>query len=113
MPDDVEVLGEIDDLATITNYLLYTFVCTIPEGYPFRPNVQEVAEVIEMPIGALFEEANIRDEVRIVGGALDIRPSYVYRGHMVYGATAMLLTSFLDLTSGALAGEAAWKTDRK
>lgn len=111
-PQDVDVLGQLDDVATNSNYVINAFVGTIPSPYPFRPNPDEVAEVIEIPLGALAQVQNVRDEVRLVNGELVNRPSYVYQGHMVYGATAILLTGFLGLTHGALDGEDPWKTNR-
>jgi 8-oxo-dGTP pyrophosphatase MutT (NUDIX family) len=112
-PQDVDVLGQLDDVATNSNYVISAFVGAIPSAYPFRPNADEVAEVIEVPLGALAQAQNVRDEVRLVNGELVNRPSYVYEGHMVYGATAMLLTGFLGLTDGALGGEDPWKTNRR
>jgi 8-oxo-dGTP pyrophosphatase MutT (NUDIX family) len=113
LPQDIEVLGQLDDVATNSNYVINAFVGTIPSSYPFRPNSDEVAEVIEIPLGALTHSRVLRDEMRIVDGGLVNRPSYVYRGHMVYGATAMLLTGFLEVMAGALDGEAPWKTGKQ
>ena len=112
LPEDVEVLGQIDDVATNSNYVINTFVGTIPADYPFSPNPDEVAEVIEIPLDALTRSENIRDEIRIVDGALANRRSYVHEGRMVYGATAMLLTRFLEWMGSASAGEDNWTVEQ-
>lgn len=100
-PQDVGVLGELDDVPTISNYLISPFVGTIPQSYDFKPDSDEVAEVLEAPISALRDERNHRDVVRLVDGRPINTPAYAYEGHLVFGATASVLTRFLDLTNGA------------
>ena len=42
-PEDVEVLGEVDDMPTSSQFLISTTVATIPYPYLFKPNKQEIA----------------------------------------------------------------------
>ena len=111
-PQDVEVLGQLDDVATRTNYLVSTFVGAIPSPYPFRPDRREVSQVLEVPVGALMDRDGLRDEVRIVEGQASTSPSYAYGGHLVFGATAKILRQFLELLDSAGNGEAEWKTEQ-
>ena len=108
-PQDVEVLGELDDVATNSNFLMSTFVGAIPCPYPFKPNEREVAEVLEVPVAALTDGRSLRDEVRLVDGAPLFRRSYGYEGHLIFGATAQVLTQFLELLNSAPPEEAPWK----
>ena len=103
-PDDVEVLGELDDVPTISSYLISPFVGAIPESYEFKPNRQEVAEVLEVPLSAFMDDMNVRDEARLIDGEVVSRRSYAYDGHLVYGATAIVLSSFLELLDDASSG---------
>ena len=109
-PKDVEVLGELDEVATVSSYVVATFVGTIPQGYRFTPSPDEVAEIIEVPAGDLTRGAYDRNETRIVDGMPVRRPSYAYGGHVVFGATARLLARFVELMSGATNEELTWKT---
>ena len=109
-PEDVEVLGEVDDMPTSSQFLISTTVATIPYPYLFKPNKQEVAEVLEVPISALMDEDNARDEVRITDGQLLNSPSYAYQGHLVFGATARVLKRFLELIDAAPGKETLWRT---
>lgn len=109
MPGDVEVLGELDDVATPFN-VVSPFVGTIAPSYRFKPSAREVAEVLEVPVASLGDEDNHRDEVRLVDGEISRRESYVYRGHLIFGATAKVLTRFLNVLDTARDGEAPWKT---
>jgi len=108
-PDDVTVLGELDAIVTISDFIVTPYVGTIPAGYDFKPNI-EVAEVIEVPLTALFDAANIRDEVRLVDGKTRRRATYAYDGHLIWGATAMMLEGFVQILSTIDDREAPWKT---
>ncbi len=107
---DVEVLGELDDMPTSTRFLMSPYVGTIPSPYDFKPSAVEVAEVLEVPISSLMDPSNSRDEAKIVDGRLDHSPTYVHNGHVVYGATARVLARFLELLDSAPHKEAPWKS---
>lgn len=100
-PSDVELLGQLDDMPTISNFLISAFVATIPYPYDFKPSEIEVAEVLEVPISHLRSEQSWRDEARFHNGALKVSRSYVYQGHVIFGATAKVLTNFLDVVADA------------
>ena len=108
-PEDVELLGEIDDVPTSSSFLITTHVGAIPYPYEFKPSEVEVAEVLEVPLSTLTDRKNIRDEVRIADGRQVNSPSYVYQGHLIYGATARVLSRFLQLLDAALDKEALWR----
>ncbi len=96
-PEDVTLLGELDEMPTSTRFLLSTYVGTIPYPYEFNPCEAEVAAVLEVPIPALLSGDNVRDEVRVVDGKLVNSPSYVHDGNLIFGATARILTRFLEM----------------
>ncbi len=112
-PEDVEVLGQMDDTPTSTNFLIATTVGTIPYPYDFNPSELEVAEVLEVPLPALMDDETRRDEVRIVDDDLEHVPSYVYQGHLIFGATARVLSRFLELLETASSEERLWISRRQ
>ena len=97
VPEDVDVLGELDDVPTVSGYLMSPFVGIIPEAYEFKPNRQEVSQLFEVPMSALIDEKNLRDEMRLVEGKVANTISYAHDGHLIYGATAIVLSGFLRL----------------
>ena len=99
VPEDVELLGRLDEVSTISHYVISTFVGTIPYPYNFSPNRDEVSEVLETPISALRDQKNLRNVVRIINGIPISSAEYAYEGHLIFGATAKLLTLFLELTN--------------
>ena len=100
-PEDVTVLGSLDDVATRSKFGVRVFVGTIPYPYPFVPSPLEIAEVLEVPIGELQDPANRREEARWAAGDLSKAYSYTHGKHLIYGATAQMLTQFLDILSNS------------
>jgi len=94
---DVEVLGRLDDIVTITEFLVSPFVGVLASpDYPFVLNAHEVAELVEVPLRHLLDERNLERAVR----QLHDRPvailTYLYGDHRIWGATARILKGFLD-----------------
>lgn len=106
LPEDIEIIGELDDVRTNSNFLMRPYVGTIPYPYEFKPSSIEVAEVLEVPISELLDRNNRRDEIRVVNGTFVNSPTYAYQGHLIYGATAKVLENFLSLIETDLEKEA-------
>ena len=100
-PGDVHVLGRLDDTPTISDFMISTFVGTIPSPYTFTPSEVEVAEVLLVPVSHLRKPSSFRDDVRLEDGEFHRMPIYVYDGHVIFGATARILEQFLSLTRDA------------
>ena len=104
---DITVLGELDDFKTITNYKVSPYVGSFVWPYDFKPN-KEVAEVKEIPLGALFDTKNRRSDIRLTESKTQSMPVYVYEGTVIYGATAMILERFLSILETA-GDKAPWR----
>ena len=96
-PEAVTVLGGLDDVVTRTQFGIRVFVGTIPYPYPFKPSPVEIAEVLEVPVEELLSPSNHREEVRWVDGRTSKVHSYAYKEHLIFGATAQIVTQFLEL----------------
>jgi 8-oxo-dGTP pyrophosphatase MutT (NUDIX family) len=85
---DVEILGELDDIITLTsNYVISPFVAFIPHPYPFQAEGREIREIFSVPLSFLMDEANFKQDSH----------AYEYEGHIIWGATARILKQFIDL----------------
>ena len=100
-PEDVTILGRLNDTSTRTGYAMKVFVGTIPQPYDYRPNPVEVDEVVDVPLNALQDPANWREEARWQDGRLATAHSYAYGPHIIYGATAKVIKEFLDVVDQA------------
>jgi 8-oxo-dGTP pyrophosphatase MutT (NUDIX family) len=100
-PKDVTVLGQLDDIATITGFRVTAFVGVIPYPYPFRPSEEEIAEVIELPLAGFLDPSVFRRDTSWRRGK---EPYLVYGfqcgAHNVWGATAKIMKQFLEIALG-------------
>ena len=97
-PDSVQILGMLTPLyIPPSNYCIYP-VTGFAETRPnFQPAAQEVAEVLEVPVKHLLEPENTSKETWIIRGAEVEVPFYLFRGHKIWGATAMVLAELVEV----------------
>jgi 8-oxo-dGTP pyrophosphatase MutT (NUDIX family) len=100
-PEDVDVLGELDDMLTKgSNFVVTPFVGFIQPDYPFTANSFETAAIIEIPIPLLLKKGCRREDDEIIlGGQSICQYVYSYKGTEIIGATARMLKQFLDIYS--------------
>ena len=103
--EHVEVIGQLDDIITVSDFLVSTYVGRVssPAPYPFAPSAIEVAELLAVPLPHLHEPSTLnaapapwRDpdgRSRLVPP-----PSYRFGEHLIWGATARVLRQFLELS---------------
>jgi 8-oxo-dGTP pyrophosphatase MutT (NUDIX family) len=94
----VRVLGRLTPLyIPPSNYCIYPTVAVVPEPPEFHIQPDEVAEVIEAPVGQLADPESFRRETWHYGGQDHEVPFYEFEGHKIWGATAMVLAELLAL----------------
>jgi 8-oxo-dGTP pyrophosphatase MutT (NUDIX family) len=97
-PEDVQILGPLDDLLTNnSNYLIRPFVGIIPYPYPFEVDRHETAFIIDVPLAFLRQRNPEAEEVREHEGRQVQSYFFHYEGHVIWGATARILKQLLDL----------------
>ena len=97
-PEDVQILGQLDDLLTSSsNYLVRPFVGTIPYPYPFEIDRRETVSIIEVPLSFLRQNNPAAQEVRDHEGRTVQSFFFDYEDHVIWGATAKIVKQFLDL----------------
>ena len=97
-PEDVDILGPLDATHTRTNFIVWPTVGVVPHPYDFKPDPREVAEVLEIPLDKLLDGSAIRHEARLnPDGKLLRRKAYGHEQHLVFGATAWILSDLVDL----------------
>ena len=103
--EDITVLGEMDEIVTRSNFQVSVFTGTIEYPYKFTPSAIEIAEVVEFPVAALITPANRRVETRWIDGMPLTSYSYVHEEHVVFGATARILQSCIEILDDRLESE--------
>jgi 8-oxo-dGTP pyrophosphatase MutT (NUDIX family) len=95
----IDIFGQLDEMITVSNFLVRPFVgrITEPGPYPFTHSEIEVAEILEVPLAHLRDDANVVAEQRTYQGREVMAYSFRFGDHLIWGATARILRQFLDL----------------
>ncbi|MCS7296256.1 MAG: CoA pyrophosphatase [Chloroflexota bacterium] len=97
-PEDVEVLGQLDELITISGFRVTPFVGWLRAyPYPWRFSAEEVAYLLEVPFATLRDPKNYVPDVRTYEGRQVVLPSYRVGPDLIWGATARIVANLLDV----------------
>jgi 8-oxo-dGTP pyrophosphatase MutT (NUDIX family) len=99
--DDVKIIGVLDDIVTVTEFIVTPIVGLFAYPYPFKVSEVEIAELIEVPLASLLEEDCFSEREIFRGGQNEIVYAYQYEKHIIWGATARILKQFLELIPSA------------
>jgi len=95
LESDVQFLGNLDDYASTTGYLITPFVGSIPYPYDFKINRREVSELLFVPVNEFRKPPSVGYVVR------DGKPYPVYyydlSQRVVWGATARIVKNFIEV----------------
>ena len=103
-PEHIDVLGRIDDFTTSSGFLMAPYVgaLTVPGPYPFQWDNDEVDLLLEVPVSHLLVAGEEGLDTRGRHGKF-----YRFGDHLIFGATARVVESFLGILSGALDAQQA------
>lgn len=97
-PADVTLLGRLSELyVQVSKFQIFPFVGWTEHKPEFVLNSDEAEKVILFPIQDYLENGKLNHfPVKTTTGVLDV-PCFLYENEVVWGATAMILSEFLDL----------------
>lgn len=97
-PQDVEILGGLDDVTTrVSGFLIRPYVGRIPHPYPLRPTPEEIAEILGIPLRFFLDDRNLRVELVGEGTSRQALQFYDYGPHTVWGATARVIRNLVEI----------------
>lgn len=99
-PADVEVIGKLPPLLTVTNYEIHPIVGMIPYPYLFQPSPSEVQKIFTIPLNWLANPLNYRIEERLLPPPVGRIPTIYYQpyqGEILWGASAQIVHTLLNL----------------
>ncbi len=92
---EIDVIGPLDDMVTITGFVITPYVGFVPYPYEFKLNEDEIDELIEVPVNIIIG----KEYAKLV--QLEDQPymhyAYTCGGNYIWGATARILKQFFDL----------------
>ncbi len=98
--NDIRILGQLTDLMIpVSNFLVHPFVGYCETTPEFIPEIAEVKTIIEVPLSHLQNPDTRRttDLVTPLKWKLTDVPYFNIDGHVLWGATAMILNEFLEM----------------
>lgn len=98
LPESVTLIGELTQVyIPPSNFLVNPFVGYSEKQPKFIPDAKEVNEVVEVPFYAILDKSNHQNvSLDIRGASVDV-PAYMLSGHIVWGATAMMLSELAHI----------------
>ena len=98
-PAEADIVGPLDDIETVTRYIVRPFVGRVPDRR-YTPDEYEVAEIVRLPVVELTDHSNYESEYRDHPHYGPIRIHFFHvNGYTVWGATGRMLAQLLELTT--------------
>jgi len=99
-PREVNVMGLLTQVyIPVSNFLIHPYIGFSPESISPQPDPREVSKIIHCSTSALMDESNrIKTRIQLDNGVTikDV-PAFDFEGHIVWGATAIILNEFKEL----------------
>ncbi len=97
-PDLIDYAGTLTTLyIPNSNFNVTPQVGLISSNPVFKKDPQEVEEIIKLPFSALFDRSAVRYFERNVNSHTISAPYYCCDEHIIWGATAMMLSEFAEV----------------
>ena len=81
-----------------SNYWVYPFVGFISSPPRFIPQLEEVADILEIPLTPFLDGQMVTKTKRQTSYAGEITvPAFQFQHHMIWGATAMIMSEFREM----------------
>ena len=99
-PEETEIVGQLDDIPTVTDYSVRPYVARVPDR-EYTPDEREVAEIAVLALDDLTDLSNYESERRDhpLRGSVRIH-FFRVDGFTVWGATGRMLVQFLEIATG-------------
>ncbi len=96
-PADVEVLGAMDPVLTVTGFFIRPYVARIPADAVFSLDGFETAEVFDAPLDEFARFEKYRCAESTFRGRDNTVYFFDYEGRTIWGATAMILHRLAEI----------------
>jgi len=98
-PEEVDILGVLDDVLTIHNYLVTPYVGFVATEHQLQINPAEVERIIEVPLGFLLTPGIFQLRDWTWQGRTLALYCVDYEGDRIWGLTAAMLKQFIEIIS--------------
>ncbi len=96
LPENVEVLGQLDAMVTRFGMKVTPVVGLIAPDIQLVPNPDELDAVFKVPFDFFLRDERMRTDIGTVGGFKVKVPAWEYDGYEIWGVTAVILVSMMN-----------------
>ncbi len=99
-PETVKVLGQLNPLITVTQFIVTPVVAEIPWPFAITNSPSEVASTFHVPLSFLQDPNNLETQQReplIPGRPVDVYYFRPYQDQVIWGVTARITVDLLKL----------------
>ena len=93
----VQILGQIDQILSIHNYLVTPYVGQIPADFHPTPNYAEIESVFSVPISFFMQAENHTAKERSQHFRPYLCHHFFYQDYDIWGLTALLILRLLEI----------------
>ena len=94
-PSHITLIGQLTPIyIPPSDFEVHPFVGYTPQHPTWQPDPNEVADIVETPIAAFFDDTLKKNQEIRVDTFTITAPYYDINGHQVWGATAIILSEF-------------------
>ncbi|MBG6109503.1 8-oxo-dGTP pyrophosphatase MutT (NUDIX family) [Flavobacterium sp. CG_23.5] len=103
-PDNMEIIKTFTPMyIPPSDFMVHPFLGICKQEIIFVPDPTEVANIIELPLMVFLSDAILTDAKMTTSYANEISvPAFKIEEHIVWGATAMMLSELKDVVKGVL-----------
>ena len=95
--DQIEIMGRLDDLFTITKYIITPFIGIIKGKFKIITSDAEVFRVIKVPLSIFGKNGCFQEEAWQQNKTSYPIYYYYYRRNIIWGATAYIMNQFMEI----------------
>ncbi|MHC0440736.1 NUDIX hydrolase [Flavobacterium sp. 3-210] len=104
LPEKIEVVKHFTPMyIPPSNFLVHPYMGIAKEELSFYPDIREVADIIELPLSVFLNDEIIIEATLSTSYAINaLVPAFGIQNHVVWGATAMILSELRDVLKSVL-----------
>lgn len=95
-PEKVKIVARMDQVLTITRFLVTPFVGLLAPNVEFNPNPVEVDRLVRVPLSKVLDRTQYKPTKITWEGVKFDQTALDYHGDVIWGATGRMLLNLLD-----------------
>lgn len=92
-PNEVDIVGPIEEYRTVTGFIITPVVGVIPPDLPLEPHEHEVADWFEVPLDFVLDLANQERRSALLQGRTRHYYEILWNDRKIWGATAAMIVN--------------------